>query len=178
MDLTTIVTSIASDIVAFQALAQMVAVGIGIFYCAGALQNAIKKSASPGADITGQSIFASFFIGALIVNFSGAMDSTLGTLGEPDMPYGDVIAYIDTSASAGAFAPAIMAILTIVSTFGWWYALKGWTMLRRASSGGGGGGYEDYAWKGFIHILGGAALVNINATLDAFQGTLGINLLS
>jgi hypothetical protein len=178
MDLTTIVTSIASDIVAFQALAQMVAVGIGIFYCAGALQNAIKKSGSPGADISGQSIFASFFIGALIVNFSGAMDSTLGSLGEPDTAYSSAIAYIDTSVSAGAFAPAITAILTIVSTFGWWYALKGWTMLRKASSGGGGGGYEDYAWKGFIHILGGAALVNINATLDAFQGTLGISSLT
>lgn len=178
MDLTTIVTSIASDIVAFQTLAQVVAMGIGIFYCAGALQKGIRKSASPGSDISGQSIFASFFIGALIVNFSGAMDSTLGSLGEPDTSYANAISYIDTAASAGAFAPAITAILTIVSTFGWWYALKGWTMLRKASNGGGGGGYEDYAWKGFIHILGGAALVNINATLDAFQGTFGLTSLS
>ncbi|RKP47581.1 conjugal transfer protein TraQ [Trinickia fusca] len=174
MDLISIVTSIAADIVAFRALAQVLAVGIGIFYCGSALQKAIKKSASPGTDISGQSIFASFFIGALIVNFSGVMDSTLGSMGQSDTTYGDVISYANL-AQTGAFAPAITAILTIISTFGWWYALKGWTMLRKASSGGGGGGYEDYAWKGFIHILGGAALVNINGTLAAFQGTLGIN---
>jgi hypothetical protein len=114
----------------------------------------------------------SFFIGALIVNLSGAMTATIGSLGESGTTYGSVISY-SGAASAGNFAPAINAILTIVSTFGWWYALKGWTMLRKASSGGGGGGYEDYAWKGFIHILGGAALVNITATLDAFQATLG-----
>lgn len=172
MDLTTIVTNIATNILAFQALAQTVAVGIGIFYCAGALSNAIKKSGAPGADISGQSIFVSFFIGALIVNLSGAMTATIGSLGESGTTYGSVISY-SGAASAGNFAPAINAILTIVSTFGWWYALKGWTMLRKASSGGGGGGYEDYAWKGFIHILGGAALVNITATLDAFQATLG-----
>ncbi len=47
-------------------------------------------------------------------------------------------------------------------------------MLRKASSGGGGGGYEDYAWKGFVHILGGAALVNITTTLDAFKATIGM----
>lgn len=174
MDLTTIVASIASDITAFSALAQVVAIGIGIVYCGNALLKAIRKSGSPGADISGQSIFASFFIGALIVNFASTMDSTLGTLGESSTAYSDVISYIDLS-STGQFAPVISAILTIVSTFGWWYALKGWTMLRKASSGGGGGGYEDYAWKGFIHILGGAALVNINETLAAFQGTFGIS---
>ncbi|MGN6232382.1 MAG: conjugal transfer protein TraQ [Trinickia sp.] len=174
MDLTTIATSIASDILAFRDLAQMLAIGIGILYCGNSLRQAIRKSASPGIDISGQSIFASFFIGALIVNFASTMDSTLGSLGESDTTYGSLISYVNLS-SAGQFAPVIAAILTIVSTFGWWYALKGWTMLRKASSGGGGGGYEDYAWKGFIHILGGAALVNINETLAAFQGTLGIS---
>ncbi|RDU98733.1 conjugal transfer protein TraQ [Trinickia dinghuensis] len=174
MDLTTIVTSISYDILAFRDLAQMLAIGIGILYCGNSLRQAIRKSASPGIDVSGQSIFASFFIGALIVNFASTMDSTLGSMGQTDTSYGDFIAYVNLS-SAGQFAPVIAAILTIVSTFGWWYALKGWTMLRKASSGGVGGGYEDYAWKGFIHILGGAALVNINETLAAFQGTLGIS---
>ncbi|MEX3960199.1 conjugal transfer protein TraQ [Trinickia sp. EG282A] len=172
MDLTTIVVNIAQDIIAFQALAQTVAVGIGIFYCSKAIADAMRKSASPGADISGQSIFAAFFIGALIVHFSGAMNSTLESMGESDATYG-LVSYSGASA-AGAFAPAVNAVLTIISTFGWWYGLKGWTMLRRASNGGGGGGYEDYAWKGFIHILGGAALVNITATLDAFKATIGL----
>ncbi|HDR9068262.1 hypothetical protein SAMN03159335_06298 [Burkholderia cepacia] len=172
MDLTTIVVNIAQDIIAFQALAQTVAVGIGIFYCSKAISDAMRKSASPGADISGQSIFAAFFIGALIVHFSGAVNSTLASMGESEATYG-LVAYSGASA-AGAFGPAINAVLTIISTFGWWYGLKGWTMLRKASNGGGGGGYEDYAWKGFIHILGGAALVNITATLDAFKATMGL----
>lgn len=172
MDLTTMVTSMAQDLLALQALAQTFAVGIGIFYCGGALQNAIKKSGSPGADISGQSIIASFLIGALIVNFSGAMTNTIGSLGGGTTTYGSMISYSGASA-AGNFASAINAVLTIASTFGWWYALKGWTMFRKAASGGGGGGYEDYAWKGFIHILGGAMLVNINGTLNALQATIG-----
>lgn len=96
MDLTTIVINIAQDIIAFQALAQTVAVGIGIFYCATAISNAIKKSGSPGADISGQSIFVAFFIGALIVNFSGAMNSTLATMGEGDATTG-LVAYSGAS---------------------------------------------------------------------------------
>jgi len=174
MDLTTIVTSIAQDILTFQTLAQTLAVGIGIFYCGNALTSAIKKSGSAGSDVSGQSLLIAFLIGALLINFTGAMSATIGSLGEDSTQYGSMIWY-SGAASAGAFSVPINAVLTIVSTFGWWYALKGWTMLRKASSGGAGGGYEDYAWKGFIHILGGAALVNITATLTAFQGTLGIN---
>ncbi|PCE30078.1 conjugal transfer protein TraQ [Burkholderia ubonensis] len=172
MDLTTIVVNIARDIIEFQALAQTVAAGVGIFYCAKAISDAVKKTGSPGADISGQSVFAAFFIGALIVRFSGAMNSTLASMGEGEATYG-LVSYSGAS-GAGVFAPAINAILTIISTFGWWYGLKGWTMLRKASSGGGGGGYEDHAWKGFIHILGGASLVNITTTLDAFKATIGM----
>jgi hypothetical protein len=172
MDLTTIVTNIAQDILTLQTFAQTLALGIGLWYCGTAISTAIKKSASPGSDISGRAIFASFLIGAVIFNFTGAMTATIGSLGESSTTYGSMISYSGAS-SAGDFASAINAILTIVSTFGWWYALKGWTMLRKASNGGGGGGYEDYAWKGFVHILGGAAIVNITATLDAFQGTLG-----
>ncbi|SEI14440.1 conjugal transfer protein TraQ [Paraburkholderia hospita] len=172
MDLTTIVVSIAQDIIAFQALAQAVAVAAGVYYCAKAITDAMRKSSSPGSDISGQSIFAAFFIGALIVHFSGAVNSTLESMGESSATYG-LVSYSGASA-AGVFAPAVNAVLTIMSTFGWWYGLKGWTMLRKASSGGGGGGYEDHAWKGFVHILGGAALVNITATLDAFKATIGL----
>src|SRR5260363_9425 len=140
MDLTTLVVNVARDILAAQTLAQVVAIMIGIGYCAHALTQAMKKTAAPGADISGAKLFASFFIGAL---------------------------------HAGAFKPAINAALTIVSTFGWWYGLKGFTLLRRAS-GGQGGGYEDTAWKGFVHILGGAAMINITTMLDAFKETAGL----
>lgn len=172
MDLSTMITSIAQDLLALQTLAQTFAVGIGLVFCGGALQNAIKKSSSPGVDISGQSIFVSFFIGAAIINLSSLMTNTIGSLGGSGATYGSMISYSGASA-AGSFSTAVNAALTIASTFGWWYGLKGWTLLKRASSGGGGGGYEDHAWKGFIHILGGAALVNITGTLDALQATIG-----
>ena len=46
MDLSTMITSIAQDLLALQTLAQTFAVGIGLVFCGGALQNAIKKSLS------------------------------------------------------------------------------------------------------------------------------------
>jgi len=172
MDLTTMITSIAQDLLSLQTLAQTFALGIGLAFCVGAMQNAMKKSASAGADISGQSIFVSFFIGAAIINFSTLMTNTIGTLGGSGATYGSMISYSGASA-AGTFSTAVNAALTLISTFGWWYGLKGWTLLKRASSGGGGGGYEDHAWKGIIHVLAGAALVNITGTLDALQATIG-----
>ncbi|MEX3917843.1 conjugal transfer protein TraQ [Paraburkholderia sp. BR10872] len=166
------ITSIAKDLLTLQALAQTFALGVGIVFCAAAIQNAMKKSASAGADVSGQSILVTFLIGAALANFSWLMTNTIGSLGSSGTTYGSLISYSGASA-AGSFAGAVNAALTIVSTFGWWYGLKGWTLLKRASSGGGGGGYEDHAWKGFVHILGGAALVNITGTLDAFQATIG-----
>jgi len=111
--------------------------------------------------------------GVLLAQFSFSMGSAWDSMtGSATTTYG-MVSYAGASA-AGAFAPAVNAVLTIISTFGWWYGLKGFTQLRKASSGGGGGGYEDYAWKGFIHILGGAAMINIASTLDAFKETLGL----
>lgn len=172
MDLTTIVISIAEDIVAFQSLASAVAVMVGIYFCAKATVDAMKKSASPGSDISGQGLAAAFFIGAVVVHFSGAMSSAAESMGQGTVKYG-LVSY-SAASTAGVFAPAVNAVLTIVSTFGWWYGLKGFTMLKRASSGSSGGGYEDYAWKGMIHVLGGAALINITETLDAFRATIGM----
>src|SRR5260363_433366 len=105
MDLTTLVVNVARDILAAQTLAQVVAIMIGIGYCAHALTQAMKKTAAPGASM------------------SGASAVHLG-----------MVSY-DGAAHAGAFKPAINAALTIVSTFGWWYGLKGFTLLRRASGG-------------------------------------------
>src|SRR5260364_83396 len=73
MDLTTLVVNVARDILAAQTLAQVVAIMIGIGYCAHALTQAMKKTAAPGADISGAELFASFFIGALMLHFAGAM---------------------------------------------------------------------------------------------------------
>ncbi len=171
MDITTIIVSMARDILAAQALVQVVAVGIGIWYCAGALTDAMKKSASPGADISGSKIFTSFFIGALMLHFGGAMGHVWESMtGEMSTTYG-MVSYTGAD-KAGAFKPAINAVLTIISTFGWWYGLKGWTLLRKAASGM--QGHEDYAWKGSMHILGGAAMINISTTLDAFRETTGL----
>lgn len=177
MDLATIVIHIAKDLIATQALVQTIAVGLGIGYCAHATMQAIKKSAAPDANsvISGKKIFASFFIGALIVNFSAAMSNVWASMtGEQRISYG-MVSYVNAP-SIGQLGPVINAILTIVSTFGWWYGLKGWILLRKASTvhSGSGGGYEDDGWRGFIHILGGAAMINITATLDAFKETVGL----
>jgi hypothetical protein len=173
MDLTTIVVHLAQDIVEAESLAVAVAFAIGLWFCGSAISSAIKKSSAPGSDISGSKIFGTFFIGVLLAQFSFSMGSVWDSMtGSSTTTYG-MVSYAGASA-AGAFAPAVNAVLTIISTFGWWYGLKGFTQLRRASSGGGGGGYEDYAWKGFIHILGGAAMINIATTLDAFKETLGL----
>ncbi|CCD28955.1 TraQ-like type IV secretion system protein (IcmC/DotN protein)like protein [Candidatus Glomeribacter gigasporarum BEG34] len=172
MDLTTLVVNVARDILAAQTLAQVVAIMIGIGYCAHALTQAMKKTAAPGADISGAKLFASFFIGALMLHFAGAMGHLWASMSGASAVHFGMVSY-DGAAHAGAFKPAINAALTIVSTFGWWYGLKGFTLLRRAS-GGQGGGYEDTAWKGFVHILGGAAMINITTMLDAFKETAGL----
>jgi hypothetical protein len=173
MDLTTIVVHLAQDIVEAESLAVAVAFAIGLWFCGSAISSAIKKSGSPGSDISSSKIFGTFFIGVLLAQFSFSIGSVWDSMtGSTSTTYG-MVSYAGASA-AGAFAPAVNAVLTIISTFGWWYGLKGFTQLRKASSGGGGGGYEDYAWKGFIHIVGGAAMINIATTLDAFKETLGL----
>lgn len=172
MDLTTIVVNVARDILAAQALVQVVAVAIGVGYCAHALTQAMKKSAAPGADISGAKVLASFLIGALMLHFAGTMGHVWESMSGSASVHFGMVSY-DGAARAGQFKPAINAALTIVSTFGWWYGLKGFTLLRRAS-GGQGGGYEDTAWKGFIHILGGAAMIHITTMLDAFKETTGL----
>lgn len=174
MDLTTIVINLAQAFVELQSLAGGIAFGIGLYFVYVAVSKAIKATRTPGGTETAPAvIFTTLIVGALILDFSGAMSGVFSSMsGEDGRGYG-LISYPGASA-AGRFAPALNAVLTIMSTFGWWYALKGWTMFKRASEGGGGGGAEDYAWKGMIHVLGGAALINIAVTIEAFKETLGL----
>jgi len=174
MDLTTLIVNLGEAIAAFQSLAGGVAFGIGLYFVYTCVSKAIKASRTPGgADSSPAMIFTCLLVGALLLNFSGTMSGVFSSMsGEDGATYG-LVAYSGASA-AGKFAPALNAALTIMSTFGWWYALKGWTMFKRASEGGGGGGAEDYAWKGMVHVLGGAAMINIAVTLDAFKETLGL----
>lgn len=173
MDLTTIVVNVASAVVEFQSLAGIAAFGIGLYYVYLAISHAIKASKAPGGgDVTAGAIFGPLLIGSLLLDFGSSMGGVFNSMsGEDGRSYG-MVAYPGASV-AGKFEPAINAALTIASTFGWWYGLKGWLMWKKASEGG-GNGYNDFTWKGFIHILGGAALINIVSTIQAFQATTGI----
>lgn len=174
MDLTTIVTQIAASIVEFQSLAAVAAYGVGLWYIAKAVNRGIKASSQPGSgETSGAAILTALLVGAVLLNFTSTMGDLWETMtGERGAGFG-MVSYSGASA-AGVFAPAINAIFTIVSTFGWWYGFKGLTMFKKASEGHGSGGYEDYAWKGFIHAMGVAAMVNIGSTVDAFKETIGM----
>uniref|UniRef100_UPI003F499411 conjugal transfer protein TraQ n=1 Tax=Cupriavidus taiwanensis TaxID=164546 RepID=UPI003F499411 len=174
MDLTTIVTQLGATIVEFQSLAAAAAYAVGLWYIAKAVNRGIKASSQPGGgETSGAAIFTTLLIGAVLLNLTNTMGDLWETMtGERGAGFG-MVSYSGASA-AGVFAPAINAIFTIVSTFGWWYGFKGLTMFKKASEGHGSGGYEDYAWKGFIHAIGGAAMVNIGSTVDAFKETVGL----
>lgn len=175
MDLTTLVVNIGSAAAEFQSLAGTLAFGVGLWYVVQAITKSVRASSSPGgsAETSAAAIFTSLIVGALLLNLSGSIGGLFATMsGEEGKGFG-MISYSGGS-SLGVFQPVLNAILTVVSTFGWWYGFKGFTMFKKASEGHGSGGYEDYAWKGFIHALGGAAMVNIPVTLDAFKETAGL----
>jgi len=176
MDLTTIVVHIGETISEFQSLAGSIALLVGLWYIAQAITKSMKASSTPGggsAEISGAAIFTSLIVGALLLDLSGTMGGVFESMtGEQGRGFG-LVSY-SGGASIGAFQPVLNAIMTIISTFGWWYGFKGFTMFKKASEGHGTGGYEDYAWKGLIHALGGAAMVNISNTLDAFKETAGL----
>jgi len=175
MDLTTIVVNIGDTISEFQSLAGAIAFLAGLWYVAQAITKGMKATNSPGggAETSGAAIFTSLIVGALLLDLSGTMGGVFASMsGEQGRGYG-LVSY-SGGASIGAFQPVLNAIMTIVSTFGWWYGFKGFTMFKKASEGHGTGGYEDYAWKGMVHALGGAAMVNIATTLDAFKETAGL----
>jgi hypothetical protein len=134
----------------------------------------MKASSTPGgSETSAAAVLTALIVGALLLDLSGSLGDVFATMsGEQGRGFG-MVSY-SGSTSMGVFTPALNAILTIISTFGWWYGFKGMTMFKKASEGHGSGGYEDYAWKGFIHTLGGAAMVNIATTLDAFKETAGL----
>lgn len=103
-----------------------------------------------------------------IDKFAGAAFTTLS--GGPAKTGWSAIQYTAPNASQAA-NDIFSNVLTIVALFGWASIVRGVIAFKDATDGKHGGGFEDPAWKGFVHVLAGAACINIDRTITAVRAT-------
>lgn len=81
-----------------------------------------------------------------------------------------VMAYAPLPSEATFWKQVIEVCLLWVVMLGWVGAFQGLLLWNKGVSGGDSGQGGDYYWRGFWHILGGAAAVNLTGALQSFFG--------
>lgn len=139
---------------------------------------AIRKLFSKGQ--SGQSqqeagwgaIAGQLLIGGLMLRFGASMtDLSEMLFGSQIQDIRGVMAYAPLGAKAGFWKQVMEVCLLWVVMLGWAGAFKGLMLWNQAVSGGNSGGQGgDLYWRGFWHLIGGAAAVNLTGALQAFFG--------
>lgn len=118
----------------------------------------------------GEVVLALVF-GAVLVNYSNAMDHVSASLGMGKISYA-ALDYPEAQ-TFGQLAPAVNAVLTLASMAGGAFALKGIVLIARANTGGGAYASQDIGWKGATHVVAGALLANVVQVIEMLRASTG-----
>ena len=144
----------------------------GFLYFGGALAKVARSTRFPGEPpVTVGDVLGVLFVAAMLANLSTVINKAWNSMGAGVISYGPIT--YGGAASFGVFALAINAVLTLVSISGGYFFFKGLLLLKRAVSGQSSHGADDFVWRAFTHMFGGAALVQITNMIDALDQSLG-----
>lgn len=173
MDLGGMLGRFAGEAEAFYGLILLVAYLAGYWYLVSGIVGAVHLSSAHAMEKNGGAShpFMTMAMGGVLLSidkFAGAAFTTLS--GGPAKTGWSAIQYTAPHASQAA-NDIFSNVLTIVALFGWASIVRGVIAFKDATDGKHGGGFEDPAWKGFVHVLAGAACINIDRTITAVRAT-------
>lgn len=116
-------------------------------------------------------IAAQLLIGGLMLRLGATMqDMSQLLFGTDIQDIRGVMAYAPIPAQATFWRQVLEVCLLWVVMLGWVGAFQGLLLWNKGANGGDSGQGGDYYWRGFWHILGGAAAVNLTGALQSFFG--------
>ncbi|MEJ8837586.1 hypothetical protein [Ramlibacter sp. AN1133] len=116
-------------------------------------------------------IGAQLLLGGLMLRLGATMqDVSVMLFGSQIQDIRGVMAYAPLPAQAGFWKQVLEVVLLWVLMLGWMGAFQGLLLWHKGARGGDSGQSGDYYWRGFWHILGGAAAVNLTGMLQSFFG--------
>ncbi len=125
---------------------------------------------------TTNAIMTKMVFAAVLLAAPQAFTAITGSIfGGGNLPTNLVLSYMPNSGDGSSqFNAALGAALNFIQIIGYIAFVRGWFVLRKAIEGDG----QASKAGGITHIVGGALAVNIHATLNAVQNTLGVNLVT
>lgn len=150
-----------------------IAACLGCWYVLSVIVRLAKANQYPGQHqpVSGGEVFLAFLFGAVLVNYTSAMNHVSASLGMGAISF-SALDYPEAQ-GFGQLAPAINAVLTLASMAGGAFALKGILLIARASTGGGAYASHDVGWKGATHVIAGAALANVVQVIEMLRHSTG-----
>ena len=147
---------------------------VGTIYVGSSLLRMQRASRLPGlSPVTIGDILPIILIGGLLLNLSRFINATWNSFGAGTVTYGP-ISY-SGAADFGKFAEAINAVLTLASVAGGVFFFRGVLLLKKACiDGQSSHGADDVVWRAITHMVGGAMLVQIPDTIDAFRQSFNL----
>jgi hypothetical protein len=164
--------SIAENLVPLLLTAICVLAGLVLIFLAirkvyrmGAAGGYSQQQASWGG-IAGQ-----LLIGGMLLRMGATMEDVSHLLfGTGVQDIRGVMAYAPLPAQGAFWGQVVEVCLLWVVMLGWAGAFQGLLLWNKGVSGSDSGQGGDYYWRGFWHILGGAAAVNLTGALQSFFG--------
>lgn len=148
-----------------------VVAGLALIYSAlRAMYDMEKGRAGGGREITFFSIAIKLLVGAMMLRLGSTVeDVSFLVTGTTFQSYNQVLAYAPLATSNGAWNSVLQVVLLWVVMLGWLGAFRGLLLWNEAANGGASGGSSgDSFFRGFWHLLGGAAAVNLSGFINAF----------
>jgi hypothetical protein len=160
----------AESFIPFLLTAFAVVAGLWIIYSA--IRQIYKKGSermSGGRDVEWSGIAIKLLVGGLMLRLSGTVtDISIMLTGAGVQDVRGVLAYAPVTESAGLWGGVFEVCLLWVVMLGWAGAARGLFLWNKAADGGGASDGGDYFWRGFWHLIGGAAAVNLSGMIKAF----------
>lgn len=162
---------LAENLVPFLLTGAAVLAGLGVIFFA---IRRIYQAGLPGHHgqrVSWGGVALQLLIGGLMLRLAGFMQDLSQLLfGTGIQDIRGVMAYVPLSGTASAWSEVLEVVLLWVLMLGWLGAFKGLLLWNKASYGGDSGQGGDYFWRGFWHLIGGAAAVNLTGMLQSFFG--------
>jgi len=116
-------------------------------------------------------VAVNFFIAALLAQLStfagNAVDLMFGTgISDPHQ----ALSYMPSQVAGNQTLTFVMSVAVYwLAALGWVAVFRGLLLWNSLSEGQAAAG-RDYGWRGFWHVLGGAALINVGGLASWFGG--------
>ena len=110
-------------------------------------------------------IVINLLVGAMLIQLSASIDMIVESIfgGRPEDPNGAMSYMPPPMKSSPTMEMAVTIGVYWIYAIGFMAIIRGFVLWNELASGGGRG--SDNGWKGFWHVLAGAACVNITGTI-------------